>query len=433
MPQQGRTVPDWPGRASAFTQGGAYMPQPNPNLTRFIGLDIHKKYFVAAGVNRDLTQVMASREVPIRQLKHWAEKNLTSQDAVVLEMTTNTYPVYDTLKPFAGSVTVVHPPHVALIVRAQVKTDKKAAITLAQLHAAGLLPGVWIPPVEVRELRVLIAHRRKMVRLRSVAKCRLHSILQSHDIELPEGFEPFSDEMRPWWEALRISKLERCCLRSDLETLDFADRQVEQIEITIKELAARDEKIPLLVQLPGVGLLTAITILAAIGDIRRFPTAKQLVGYAGLGARVHDSGMTHATGRITKAGRKDLRYALVEAANHACVDHPRWKVEFARLQPRLGRSKALVAISRKMLVAIWHLLAEEQADRFADPTQVACGLFAYAYKVRVKNLPGGQSALQFTRNQMDRLGIGQDVLILPWGTKKFKLPPSKLKADPLIE
>ncbi len=118
------------------------MPQPNPNLARFIGLDIHKKYFVAAGVNRDLNQVLSPQEVPIRQLNRWAEKTLTSQDAVVLEMTTNTYPVYDALKPFAGSVTVVHPPHVALIVRAQVKTDKKAAFTLAQLHAAGLLPGV---------------------------------------------------------------------------------------------------------------------------------------------------------------------------------------------------------------------------------------------------------------------------------------------------
>jgi len=402
------------------------MPQPNPNLARFIGLDIHKKYFVAAGVNRDLNQVLSPQEVPIRQLNRWAEKTLTSQDAVVLEMTTNTYPVYDALKPFAGSVTVVHPPHVALIVRAQVKTDKKAAFTLAQLHAAGLLPGVWIPPVEVRELRALIAHRRKLVKLRSIAKCRLHALLHSHDIELPEGFEPFSEEMRTWWEALPVSPLERCCLRSDLDTLDFADEQVKLIEQAIKELAAKDDNVPLLVQLPGVGLLNAITILAAIGDIHRFPTAKQLVGYAGLGARVHDSGMTHATGRITKAGRKDLRSAVVEAANHAVLHHPRWKVEYARLEPRLGRSKAIIAIARKILVVIWHLLAEEKVDRYANPTQVACGFFAFAHRVRAKNLPGGQSALQFTRTQMDRLGIGQEVLVLPWGTKKFKLPPSSL-------
>ena len=160
--------------------------------TRFIGLDIHKKYFVAAGVDRKLNPVLGVHEAPIRSLERWARKYLTPEDAVVVEMTTNTYAVYDTLKPIVGSVTVVHPPHVALIVRAQVKTDKKAAQTLAQLHAAGLLPGVWIPPVEVRQLRAIVAHRRKMVKLASIAKCRLHALTHRHGFELPPGFEPFS-------------------------------------------------------------------------------------------------------------------------------------------------------------------------------------------------------------------------------------------------
>jgi transposase len=284
--------------AEMLTQG---VPQ------RFVGLDIHKKYFVAAGVDAKLNQVLGPHEASMRYLERWAKKNLTCQDAIVVEMTTNTYVVYDTLQPLVHSVTVVHPPHVALIVRAQVKTDKKAALNLAQLHAAGLLPGVWIPPVEVRELRALIAHRRKMVKLSSIAKCRLHAVTHRHDIELPEGWEPFSAEMRVWWEHLKVSPLELHCLMSDLATLDFARSQVEFIENAIKEIAAKDQRIPLLVQITGIGLLTAITILAAIGEIARFPSAKQLVGYAGLGARVHASGETFATGRITKAGRKELR------------------------------------------------------------------------------------------------------------------------------
>jgi transposase len=203
---------------------------------RFIGLDIHKKYFVAAGVDAKLNQVFGPYEAPMRHLERWAKKNLTPEDAVVVEMTTNTYVVYDTLQPLVHSVTVVHPPHVALIVRAQVKTDKKAAFNLAQLHAAGLLPGVWIPPVEVRELRALIAHRRKMVKLSSIAKCRLHAVTHRHDFELPEGWEPFSEEMRVWWEHLKVSSLERYCLMSDLATLDFARSQIEIIENAIKEI-----------------------------------------------------------------------------------------------------------------------------------------------------------------------------------------------------
>jgi transposase len=400
-----------------------------PNFTRFIGLDIHKKYFVAAGVDRKLNPVLGVHEAPIRQLERWAKRYLTPEDAVVLEMTTNAYAVYDILKPIVGSVTVVHPPHVALIVRAQVKTDKKAALTLAQLHAAGLLPGVWIPPVEVRELRALVAHRRKMVKLSSIAKCRLHALVHRHGFELPAGFEPFSEEMLNWWQALKLDPLERQCMLSDLATLEFARSQTREVEIALNRQVAGDPRAPLLVQVTGIGLLTAITILAAIGDISRFPHAKQLVGYAGLGARVHASGETFTTGRITKSGRKDLRWAMVQAARHAVLDHPHWKEEYDRLARRIGDHKAIVAIARKLLVAIWHILSKEAADRYADPTQVACGLFAFAYRARVKNLPGGQSALQFTRDQMDRLGIGQDLLILPWGTKKYRLPPSRLKAE----
>jgi hypothetical protein len=173
-------------------------------------------------------------------------------------------------------------------------------------------------------------------------------------------------------------------------------------------------------------MLTAITILAAIGNITRFPTAKKLVGYAGLGARVHDSGMTHTTSRITKAGRRDLRRAGVNAANHAVEHHPHWKKEFERLEPHLGRSKAVVAIDRKLLVAVWHVLSKKTADRFADPGSVTRSFYAHTYRVGIRNLPEGQSALAFTREQLDRLGIGKDLQEIPCGSKPHKLPLSKL-------
>jgi transposase len=328
------------------------------------------------------------------------------------------------LLPQVYSVIAVHPPSVALVTNAQVKTDKKAAQTLAQLHAAGMLTGVWIPPHEVRDLRALIARREKMVRLSTIAKNRLHSILHRNHLTLPE--KPFAPEQRTWWESLPLSATEQFLVRSDLDTLAFGQKQVEQAEECLKKVSAQDERIPLLVQLPGVAMLTAITILAAIGDSTRFPTAKNLVGYAGLGSRVHNSGMTHSSGRITKTGRRDLRRAMVNAANHAIEHHPHWKKEFERLEPHLGRSKAVVAIARKLLVAVWHVLSEKAADRFADPRYVACSFFALAYRVGVRNLPKGQSALAFTREQLDRLGIGKDLQEIPWGSMRHKLPPSKL-------
>ncbi len=393
---------------------------------RFIGLDIHRDYFVAAGVNAQKVTVLGPQRVPNHQLPAWIAKHLTKDDAVVMEMTTNTYLFYDLLKPHVHSVIAVHPPHVALITRAQVKTDRKAALGLAQLHAAGLLVGVWIPPQEVRDLRALLAQRYKMVRLQTQAKNRLHSALFRHALEPPDRADPFTPECRAWWEQLPVSDLERLNVLNDLDTLQFAQGQIARLTDSISQIAIKDERVPLLVQLPGINLLGAITLLAAIGDITRFEGAKQLVGYAGMGTRVHDSGQLHSSGRITKAGRRDIRRTMVEAAQHATRSHPHWKAELARLEPRIGREKAIVAIGRKLLVAVWHVLTDHEVDRFAEATNVACSFFALVYKVGVKHLPDGQSALAFTRQQLDRLQIGADLQRLPWGSKSFKLPPSQL-------
>jgi transposase len=394
---------------------------------RFIGLDVHRDYFVAAGVSAQQVPIFGPQRVLNHQLPAWIAKHLTQDDAVVLEMTTNTYLFYDLLKPHVHSVIAVHPPHVALITRAQVKTDRKAALGLAQLHAAGLLVGVWIPPQDVRDLRALLAQRHKMVRLQTQAKNRLHSALFRHALQPPDRADPFTPNCRSWWEQLPVSELERLNVLNDLDTLQFAQSQIAHLTECVGQIAIQDERVPLLVQLPGINLLGAITLLAAIGDITRFEGAKQLVGYAGMGTRVHDSGQLHSSGRITKTGRRDIRRVVVEAAQHATRTHPHWKAELARLEPRIGREKAIVAIGRKLLVAVWHVLTDHEADRFAEPQQVACALFAHAYKVGVKRLPVVQSALTFTRNQLDRLQIGAEVTEIPWGSKTFKLPPSKLK------
>ncbi len=392
--------------------------------TRFIGLDIHKEYFVAVGVNVQRQVVFGRLKVSNYQLEEWILRHLTQADALVLEMTANAYEFYDSLLPHVHSVLVVHPPHVALVTEVPVKTDRKAALALAQLHAAGMLTGVWIPPHKVRNLRALIAKREKMVQLSTMAKNRLHGVLHRKHLLLPE--KPFAPQQCTWWQSLPLSDTELLLIHSDLDTLDFAQQQIEHVEACLKRASAQDERTSQLIQLPGVGWLTAITILAAIGEISRFPTAKHLVGYAGLGARVHDSGMTHSSGPITKAGRRDLRRAMVNAANRAVQHHVHWKKELERLQPHLGRSKAVVAIARKLLVVVWHVLTENVSDHFADPSAVARSFYDHAYSIGRNNLPEGQSVLTFIRAQMDQLGIGKDLQEFPWGSRPRKLPPSQI-------
>jgi len=396
-----------------------------PVPKRYVGLDIHKHYLLAIAVDADLQPLFGPQRVELSSLENWIHKILTTQDAVVLEMTTNTWQVYDELQLHVGSVTVVHPPHEALITRSQVMTDKIAASHLARLHAKGLLVGIWVPPQEVRDLRALVAQRNKMTRFSTQAKNRLHSTLHRHHLPLPEG-DPFLPERRSWWLSLPLTSLEHSRLLCDLDTLLFARLQIAQLEANLNQLAAEEKRLPLLVQLPGVSLISAFTILAALGVIERFPDAKSLVGYAGLGGRVHDSGLTTRTGRITKAGRKDLRAAMVEAAQTAANFHPHWKAELARLEPRLGRNKAVVAIARKLLIAVWHVLTFQVADKYAQPVLVARKLMQLAYKLgKSQRLPGMSSAA-FVRLHLDRLYLAHDLAAIPWGAKKkpIPLPPS---------
>ena len=399
------------------------MPENSASPQRFIGLDIHKHYLIAIAVNPAGEQIGGPWRAELSELDAWAKRRLTDQDAVALEMSTNTWTIYEELKPLVHSLTVVHPPHVALIVRAQVKTDQRAALALAQLHAKNLLPAMWVPPEPVREQRATLAQRTKFVRLSTQAKNRLHAALQRHHLALPAEGSPFAVANRDWWRKLPVSVSERARLQSDLETLAFAEQQIARLTTALTVEAAQDERLPLVLQLPGFGVINSLTVLAAIGDIRRFESAKHLVGYAGLGARVHDSGQLHRTGRITKAGRRDLRAALVEAAQTAANTHPRWQVELARLEPRLGRNKAIVAIARKLLVVVWHVLTDGETDRFADPELVARKLLAHAEHLGKSGRPVGQTAGAYVRAQLDQLGLGVELTHIQRGRKQRVLMP----------
>jgi transposase len=394
-----------------------------PQALRFMGLDIHRDYLVAAAVDAKQQVVYGPRRIPNSEVERWIVKELSPHDAVVLEMTTNTWTMVDLLRPHVESVTVVHPPHVKLITKAKVMTDKKASLALAKLHAAGLLPGVWVPTPYIRDLRGLVAQRRKLVTLGVQAKHRLRAVLHRHQIDPPEKLDLYSAAAKSWWESLPVSEVERFRVSCDLRA------QAKRVEERLGEIAAKDERIPVLAQLPGMALITSVTTLAAIGEIERFPDARRLVGYAGLGTAVHESGQTSWHGRITKQGRRDLRHAMVEAAQAAARTHPHWKAVYARMEPKLGRNKTIVAIARKLLVAVWHVLTEQTGDRRADVVNVAKSLYKLAYRMGVRNLPEGMSALAFTRIQLDRLGLGAELTHLPWSGKHYKLPPS-VRAGP---
>jgi transposase len=407
------------------------VPTDKPKPTRFIGLDLHRYYLVATGVDADLNKVYGPHRVDLIDLQDWITRTVTPVDALVVEATANAFQVYDQLLPHAHSVIVVHPPQVALVVRSQVKTDKIAAFQLARLLAKGLLTGIWVPPQEVRELRTLVAQRKKMIALKTQAKNRLQGVLFRYSFPPPEG-PLFDSAQRAWWQSLPVGPLEKIRIQSDLATLDFSLEQITLLETHMAAWAAKDARVAVIFQLSGVGLVTAVTLLSAIGDITRFPNAKSLVGYAGMGVRVHDSGMTTRTGGITKAGRREMRAVMVEAAQIAVLHDPRWKAELVRLEYRLGRNKAIVAIARKMLVVVWHLLSEHAAERKLDLDRLARKFYEFAYVVGKSNWSGCTSVATFIRLLLDQAGVGREFHEFTYSHKRIILPPSTLP-PPLMQ
>jgi hypothetical protein len=154
---------------------------------RFVGLDVHKRYVVIGAVNAGQQIVLNPRRIDLDDFLSWCQQHLRSTDAVVLEATTNAWHLCDQLRHLVSFVTVAHPLLVKVISTARVKTDARDTLHLARLLAAGLIPAVWIPPQEVRELRALIAHRARLIRQRTQAKNRLRSTLHQYNL-VPPGF-----------------------------------------------------------------------------------------------------------------------------------------------------------------------------------------------------------------------------------------------------
>ncbi len=387
-----------------------------PNFERYLGVDLHKDYVVIGGVNGRQEIVLPPRRVELDDWPRWAKAHLLQSDVLVVEATTNTWDFHDGVVALVGRVEVANAGKIALIAQTRVKTDKHDVMKLAKLSAAGLIPEVWVPPEPVRELRSLLAHRRHLIKTQTRLRNRLHSVLHRHHLGLPEG-GPFTAKNREWWDGLAVSPTEKLHLRHDLATLEHLAPQIADVEAEVERLSTTApwaEQITYLLQLPGLGVLTSMTLLAAIGDITRFESAKKLVGYAGLGASVHDSGQTHRTGRITKQGRREMRWVLVEAAWVAVDKSPHWKAEFEHLTRRMEPAKAIVAIARKLLVAVWHVLTERAADKHADPQRVATKLMRWAWGLTDEQR-GGLTSRQFIRYHLMRLKLGNDLTHLRYG------------------
>jgi transposase len=334
---------------------------------RFIALDVHRAFcevaIAADGAVRSTGRVASTPA----ELELFA-KSLDVDDQVALEATSNALAIARILRPHVGRVVLVDPKAVKGIVGGK-KTDKIDARFLAQLLAGGFAPEVWAPDPATAMLRRRLSRRRNLVKQRTREKNQIHAAL----IRNLRGRAPMTDifgvKGRAWLARQVLPADEQEMVDACLRQIDFLDDEVALADKAIAGQVLASADALRLLTLPGVNAVSAAALVAAIGDITRFPTPRHLVAYLGLNPKVRQSGSEPAKhGRISKQGSGEARHALVEAAWHAARSTGPLRAFWQRVAARRGANIATVAVARKLVVIAWHMLSKGEDYAFARPS-----------------------------------------------------------------
>jgi transposase len=377
---------------------------------RYLALDIHKYYSVVAGVNFEGQVVLEPVRIEHADLEGWLKKHIQPTDFVVIESTTNAWHIYDLLEPLAEKVLVANPIKVKQIAQARVKTDIRDTLILARLLAANMVPDIWVPPAHVRNLRYLLSQRRHLVGMHTATVNRMHSVAHRHHLNHPKG-KRFNEKNTRWQQDNALSDSEQFQLELDMSTKEHLAEQAEKISKKLAKMSHQKpwaESMMYLMQLPGFGVITGMSVLAAIGDITRFETPKHLVSYSGLNSGLEQSGMKLRGKKITKEGRKDLRWAMVEVARRAVKSDPLWTHRFIELCRRMHKNQAIVAIARRLLELVWYVLSRKQPYRHFSHERIAYKYLTWSWQLSETDRDG-LTRQQFTRYYLMRMGIGHDL------------------------
>lgn len=236
----------------------------------------------------------------------------------------------------------------------QQKHDKRDARLLVQLLAEGRFPRLWTPSPGQRDLRQLLLHRHKLVRMRTQVKNELQHLAMNRGLQRKRrlwsaaGQKQLAELPLPPWAARRREDLQQ--LRTQL------DQQIAPLDHAVAQAAAQDSQARLLLTQPGVGAITALAFVLTLGDVSRFPRGKQVASYLGLIPREYSSGGHQRLGSISKQGNRFLRMLLVEAAQVAVRCDPGLRREYAHRCHQKPKNVAKVAVARKLAIRLYWML-----------------------------------------------------------------------------
>jgi len=324
--------------------------------TRWVGIDLHRRRSQVAIIDEQgeltLQKRIATGREPITELLGEPEST-----HVALEATYGWEWLAELLEDTGFDVHLAHPLRTRAIAAARVKTDAVDARTLAHLLRTGMLPEAYIAPPELRDLRDLLRHRATLVHLRTSIKNRVHALLARQGI-LPEHSDLFGSAGRAFLTGLQLPDGPRRRLDSLLTLIDDFDREITHTTREIDQRAKTDDRVKLLCQIRGIGRYTALLIIAEIGEVKRFPTAKHLCAWAGLTPTVRSSDGKARLGHISRQGSTILRWALTEAAQHTPTGGGPLRAQHERIAKRRGSKIARVAIARQILTRCYYGLRD---------------------------------------------------------------------------
>jgi transposase len=326
-------------------------------MSVYVGIDVHRKRSQVAVID-EAGEVLANRNVPngVEPILS-VIGGLPAGTPAAFEAAFGWGWLLELLEGYGFSPHLVHPLQCKAIASARLKNDKVDAAIMAQLLRADLLPEAWIAPPAVRQLRALLRHRIQLVRLRTLLRNRIHAVLADHGQDRAGGC--WSGPGRAWLAALELPAASREVVEDDLALIDALQQLIDRLDWEIRQRARGDPQVKILTQLPGVGPFTALVLLAEIGDITRFGSARKLAAWGGLTPTVRGSDRTVRHGHISKQGPVWAHWILCEAAQTA-KRHPDFAAAYQAIARRRGNKIATTAIARKLLTRAYHLLTDAQ-------------------------------------------------------------------------
>ncbi len=326
---------------------------------RHIGVDLHKTNFVVCFLNEDDTSSLETYPLSKAGITCFTGQ-LKKDDAVAVEVTQNIYYFYDQIKANVGRIVLVDTYRFSVIAKSKKKTDKADASALARFLKLDHLPEVPVPPAKVRQLRHLLQARETLVGLRTKLKNLGHAALTRNGIALTRSAFASRVSRARLRKRDDLSAADRIILSAALRQIDELDAEIGRLEDEIIRLGKTLKGIKRLLQLHGMNLLSAISLLAEIGSIESFETSKQLVAYSGLATSVRQSNETIRQGHITKQGRKRLRTVAIRAVLSMVNRTQTPLMSFYQKKKReKGSGKAICATARKLLTIVFVMLKKE--------------------------------------------------------------------------